>query len=133
VHLGAALDQVQGGLGDADVRLDAADQSLIALAEVEPLDAGGGELDLLESLRARWQAVGHLGHGRTEPLRVLLRDDDRDADRGCAADEHRGARGNLIEAVERLAKGLLDVDDDQGRTVGAQSHAATPSAKERCR
>ncbi len=121
------VDQVERGLSDADVRLDAADERLVAIAEVEALDVGGGEAHLLERLRAGGQIVGDLGNRGAEPPRILLGDDDRNADRGGAPDQRRAARAaTSSKPVERLAKGLLDVDHDQRRAIGVELHAQPP-------
>ena len=51
VDLDAAVEQVEDGLVDADVRLDPADDRLVAAAEVEAVGLGRREDGLLESAR----------------------------------------------------------------------------------
>ncbi len=72
--------------------------------------------------------LGHLGHGVAQPARVLLADQHRHPQSARPLDEHGGVVRDLLEAVDRLAKTLLDVDHQQrgSRAVkhGGRAHAA---------
>ena len=59
------------------------------------------------------QVLGHLGHGRAQPLRVLLGDDHRQRQRPGALDEHPGVVRHPLEVEHRRAEALLHVDDHQ--------------------
>ena len=112
-------EQVEHGLRDADVGLDAADERLVAAAEVEALRAGGRE-DGLRQPRRVAEVVGDLGDGVAEPARVLLGDEHRHAERLGALHEDRGAGGDVPEGGNRLAKGLLHVDHDEHRAAAVE-------------
>ena len=80
VDFDAAVEQVVDGLADADVRLDPADDRLVAPVEVKAVGARGGEDGLLD---ARLVLEAELGRGVAEAFGVLLCDERGDA-RGCA-------------------------------------------------
>ena len=65
--------------------------------------------------------------GRPQPLRVLLGDDDGHIHRLGAANERPGRGDDPLEARDRLPEALLDVDDDERRTLRVElgAHPAT--------
>ena len=123
-------EQVVHGLRDADVRLDAADDRLVAAAEIEPVGAHGGEDRLLDGLLL---LQADLGRDRPEALRVLGRRDHRHAEDPGALDEPAtGGRHGAEGLVGPEA--LLDVDHQDGGPLALeQAHAAPTTEKVRCR
>ncbi len=133
VNLDVLVEQVEHGLVDADVGLDSTDDRLLALTEVETVGLDRGELGLLDRLGVRGNVARELLHGGPEPFRILLGDDDRDADRSRALHQRRGGIRDLLEVRQRLAKCLLDVDHDQRgprRVELRGAHDATPESLE---
>jgi hypothetical protein len=119
------------------VGLDPADEGLVTPIEIESVGLGGGEHDLLDRLDTGGQGPGNLGDRLSQPLGVLLGDDDRHTE-GTRPSRQRCARpGDRVEAGQP-PKRLLHVDDHEGGAVavefgGGCAHSATAIAKLRCR
>ena len=112
---------------DADVGLDAADERLVAPAEVEAVGAHGGEDRLLDGAPRR-RAARPRPTVCSRPLRVLLGDEDRDAeDRARPRRAGRTARATSSKRAVG-AEGLLDVDDDERGAVASSSAALVAGA-----
>src|SRR5205823_3688689 len=107
VHFDAAVEQVVHGLADAHVRLDPANDRLLAPSEVEALRAHGRENGLLERLLT---VETDLRRGTAEALGVLLGYERGHLEQACAREQRR-ARSR--DALERRVwpKRLLHVDD----------------------
>ncbi len=142
LHVDVARKQVEDRLRDADVGFDAADERLVASAQVEAVRAGGGE-DRLRQPRRVAEVIGDLGNGVAEPARVLLGDEHRHAEGLGAPDENRRAGRDVCECGDRLAEGLLHVDHDEhsaaaveqacghGASLPGSGAAATANARSR--
>ena len=126
VHLDTVGEQVLGGLVDAHVGLDAAQQDLVAARLLqlagEPVCLYGAEADLLDRVDAV-EVLGHLGHGAPQALGVLLGHERRESQHARSADEHRHVRRNLLEVEHGRAECLLHVHDHQRGARAVELHA----------
>jgi hypothetical protein len=120
VHLHAAVEQIVSRLRDAHVRLDPADQRLVAPVEVEAVRGDGRERDLVDRVDPV-QVLGQLGHRRAEPLRVLLGDEHGQLEDARALDQGGGAGDDPFEVEHGRPERLLHVHDDQ-RGAAAVEH-----------
>ena len=121
VDLDAAVEQVEHGLRDAHVRLDAADERLVAAREVEASARTAREDRLLDRAARRGSPTS--GAVWPRPFGYCSVTSDRHAeDRARPATQLAARRGDVGEGVVG-AEALLDVDDDQRGAVAVASSA----------
>ena len=70
------------------------------------------------------EVLDDLGDRRAEPARVLLGDDQRQAEHARALREHRRALRDLLEALDRRPERLLHVDDDERGPLAVERRGA---------
>src|SRR5450755_937414 len=124
VDLLAFVVQVERGLQDAHVTLDADDNDLRAIASGqvrEALRADTGK-PCLGRYGARRQERADLGHQRSEPLGILLDRCDRYADLLRDADQPRAIAQDLVVFGDGRKHFLLKIDREQQRPLRVEQH-----------
>ena len=120
-------EQIHGGLVDADVGLDAAEQDLPARQrfelDVERLVAGATEAGLVDRLDAA-QQFGDLWHGRPQGLRRLLAPENGDLQNPGRLDEDAGVLEEGFFVGHQLGELALDVDDDEAALIDFEHSVA---------
>ena len=86
-------------------------------AALNPRIGGAGEVPLGVDL-LRQQQRRERRHGRPEPLRVLLRGDDRHLETPCRLDQQPAALDAGLAVPDRRREALLHVDHEKGRSGG---------------
>ena len=125
------MDQVvlaqggEGGLGDADVTLHAAEDDGVAVSgktlegRAEYFASEAGE-DLLLDGGDVGEEGGDFGDGVAESLGILRGEERGDFEDSGEADEELGVADELLFLKDRREKFFLDVDDDEGGALGLE-------------
>ena len=109
--------------------LDAGDDDLVAGGGGEKLGEPGlgeaGEMGFLDHLRRHFgsgQQGGYLGQGRAQPFGVLLRSQHRHFQGAGGGKQYLDVGEDALEAVHRRGEPLLQIDDQQRRTLDRKQH-----------
>src|SRR5215471_21383681 len=114
------LFEIDCGLSDADVSLNAADYDLgpsltaqLMQAVTQRIALQAGELDLVHDEAGIGESVADRVCRRPKPLRVLLRHGYRQAERSCRAHQPDAAVDHAVLSGDRLDELLLNVDYEE--------------------
>src|SRR4029079_2040142 len=106
-----------GGLQHADMRLDSADHDLwlpLAAKLMQPfapcLIAETGEFYLVDDEAGIGGGFTDWIDGRSQALRILLRQGDRDMQHSCRAHQSHASLDDAVLAGNRVQQLILDVD-----------------------
>ncbi len=116
------VDQFEGRLRDADVRLDPGEGQVanVPFAELffQAVDTEAMKGELLGAIGDQG---GDLGDGRSEPLRILLGRPDGDREHLRRFDQADGVGDDKVAEPDRRQELFLEVDDEQAAVSGGQA------------
>src|SRR5207244_6839778 len=68
---------------------------------------------LLHDRERRGKMRRYLARGMTDPARILLGHDERDAEEPCAAQQECGGRDHALPRMKRRPVAFLEIDQDE--------------------